>query len=398
VAPAARQPRRWSVLTVRGRGTALLATLLLAAGLAWHYPLVAGLGGALLVVVLAEAVAVLVTADVAVHREVSPTVVVRHEPCTGTLRLTGRRRRGLVRFDALDEVDGTLVPVDLPEAGAARAVSVNYPIPTPRRGLLPVGPVHLRRAGIAGMAATSTATGRVEQVRVLPRRIPLGSMMAGHRRSPAGTDTSLEYGGTDLVGLHEYAMGDDLRRLHWATSARTGTLMVREDADPAVPQVRVLLDDRVRSYYGPGEPAALFEEAVELVAALCRASLERGFPLRFASLSGRHRVVVPGSATRQPQREARDLEWLLAEIDLTDSRRIDADVDVAPAQDVAVVVTGASADRHELALLLGDAESRVVAKVDPMPLVTAEQRAGVLVLRGAGSISLAAAWDEAAAR
>ncbi|HEY0953095.1 DUF58 domain-containing protein [Nocardioides sp.] len=388
--------RPWSVLTVRGRGTALTGGLLVGAGVAWHYPLLGGLGGALLAVVVAEVVSVLVTGDARVHREVSPRVVVRQEPCTGTLRLTGRRRRGLVRFDAMDEVDGTLVPVDLPDQGPARTVEVSYPIPTPRRGLLPVGPVHLRRHGVAGMAATSTATGQVEQVRVLPRRIPLASMMPGHRRSPAGTDLSLEQGGTDLLGLHEYAMGDDLRRLHWATSARTGTLMVREDADPAVPQVRVLLDDRACGYHGPDGPEPLFEEAVELVAAVCRAAVERGLPLRFASLSGRHRVLVPGSPTRQPQREARDLDWMLAEIDLVD--RTEARPDPAPADDVALVVTGAAADRHELALLLGDAATRVVAAVDPTPLVGAEQRSGVLVLRGAGSLSLAAAWDEAAAR
>ena len=40
-------------LTTRGRATVLLGALLVVAGLAWHYPLVAGLGGALLVVVLA---------------------------------------------------------------------------------------------------------------------------------------------------------------------------------------------------------------------------------------------------------------------------------------------------------------------------------------------------------
>ncbi|GAW47808.1 MULTISPECIES: DUF58 domain-containing protein [unclassified Nocardioides] len=386
----------WSVATARGRMTALLGLLLLVAGIGWRYPLTAGLGAVLLVVVLAEVVSVLATADVEVHREVQPSVVVRHEPCTGTLRVTGRRRRGLVRFDAMDEVDGRLVPVQLPDTAGATTVSVSYPIPTPRRGLLPVGPVHLRRYGLAGMAATSTATGRVEEVRVLPRRIPLGTMMPGHRRAPAGTDTSVEYGGTDLVGLHEYAMGDDLRRLHWATSARSGTLMVREDADPAEPHVCVLLDDRVPSYDGSTSPGELFEEAVELVAALCRAAVDRGNPLRFSSLSGRHRVVVPGSPTRHPQREARDLEWLLAEIGQTVQSTVTRDA--VPGLDVTVVVTGASADRHELGLLLGGSVTRVVAVVDPMPLVSAEQHAGVTLLRGASSLSLAAAWDEAAAR
>lgn len=380
-------------LTARGWATSLLGVLLVIAGLAWHYPLVAGIGGALLLVVVAEVVSVLATSDVVVHREVSPTVVVRHEPCTGTLKLTGRRRRGLLRFDAMDQVDGTLVPVELPETPRSSTVAVSYPIPTPRRGLLPVGPVHLRRYGLAGMAAKSTETGRVEQVRVLPRRIPLGGLMPGHRHAPAGSDLSLEYGGTDLVGLHEYAMGDDLRRLHWPTSARTGTLMVREDADPAEPQVCVLLDDRAASYAGSGEP---FEEAVELVAALCRVTVDHGYPLRFRTISGRHGVQVPGSPTRLPQREAHDLDWLLAEIGRTDVAT--ASRDLPPGQDIAVVVTGSEADRHELGLLLGDAATRVVAAVDPMPLVAAEQRAGVLLLRGAGSLSLAAAWDEAAAR
>lgn len=388
------------VLTSRGTATALLGALLLTGGLAWRYPMVAALGAVLVLVVVAEAAAVLATGRVEVDREVHPSVVRRNEPCTGTLTVTGRRRRGIVRFDALDEVDGTLVPVDLPDEPGSTTVSVSYPIPTPRRGLLPVGPVRIRRYGLAGMAAASTACGRVEQVRVLPRRIPLGSMMPGHRRAPAGEDTSLEQGGTDLVGLHEYAMGDDLRRLHWATSARTGSLMVREDADPAEPQVQVLLDDRVASYHGSyreeQSPGAMFEEAVEIVAALCRAAVERGHPLRFSTLSGRDRVEVPGSPTRQPQREARDLDWLLAEIALTDTTALGRAV--GPAPDVAALVTGAGADTDRLGMLLGLAATRVVAVVDPMPLVSAEQRAGVLVLRGGSSSSLAAGWDGATGR
>ena len=51
-----------------------------------------------------------------------------------------------------------------------------------------------------------------------PRIVPLTSMAMGHRRALTGGDDSAELGGTDLVGLHEYTMGDDLRRLHWATS------------------------------------------------------------------------------------------------------------------------------------------------------------------------------------
>jgi len=388
--------RSWSVVTARGRLTAVLGAALLGAGLSWDYPLVAALGGALLLVVVAEVVSVLVASDIVVHREVSPPVVVRHDPCEGALHLTGRRRQGLVRVDASDAVDGRLVPVDLPEGVRGAAVSVRYPIPTPRRGLLAVGPVHLRRYGLSGMAATTTEVGSVDRVRVLPRRVPVASVMPGRRRATAGGDRSDDFGGTDLVGLHEYAMGDDLRRLHWATSARTGALMVREDADPSEPHVCVLLDDRVSSYYGADQPADSFEEAVELAAALCRVTVERGHPLRFATLSGRHRVEVPGSPTRVARRESRELDWLFAEVvQVTGDAMPGA---VAHGYDVGVAVTGEGADLRRLGLLLGEVPSATITVVDERPHVGAEQQSGVLVLRGTTSYSLAAAWDEAAQR
>ncbi|WP_193614886.1 DUF58 domain-containing protein [Nocardioides lijunqiniae] len=392
--------RLWRTTTTRGRATTALAILLLVAGLKWQYPLVAGLGGCLLLLVAVEVVSVLSSTGLDVRREVAPRVVVRHGACEGMLRVLGRRRRGLVRIDAADLVDGSLVPISLPdrigEDEARSAASVSYPIATPRRGLITVGPVQLRRYGLTGMAARSTEAGGLDEVRVLPRQVPVTSLPRGHRRAASGGDDSVEHGGTDLVGLHEYSMGDDLRRLHWATSARSGTLMVREDAEPSEPHVCVLLDDRRIAYSDIDESAEQFEEAVELAAGLCRVAIEAGNPVRFRTTSGLHEVVVPGSATRQPRRQAQELDYLLAEIG------------VAPVYppaplgardlDVVVAVTGAAADLRELALALGAAPSRVVMVVDPKPLVSASQEVGLLVLRGASSESLASGWDEAMAR
>lgn len=383
----------WTASTGRGRACVVLGALLLGAGLSWRYPLVAGLGGCLFALVLAEVVAVLAARRVEVRRTVSPRVVLRHGSCEGRLVVLGRRRRGLVRLDVADRVDGTLVPVPLPdqlgpERTGGEAV---YEIPTPRRGLVTVGPVQVRLAGLTGMAARSTESGSSDEVRVLPRRVPLTSMMPGHRRAAAGGDDSLEVGGTDLVGLHEYGMGDDLRRLHWATSARSGTLMVREDAEPSEPHVCVVLDDRASAYLGDGD---LFEEAVELAAALCRTAADAGHPLAMHTASGRAEVAVPGSATRRPRSEQQDLDWLFAEIELTGSiHRADL---TTRDLDIAIAVTGAGADLAEVGLALGEAPTRVVAVVDPAPLVSAHQANGLLVLRGASSVSLALLWDEAA--
>jgi uncharacterized protein (DUF58 family) len=380
-----------AALTARGRLVLPLGLIVAAAGLWWRYPVLIGLGMALFLLVLAELVAVRTTAPLEVRRTVDPEVVSRNAPCRGTLFLTGRRRSGLVHVDASDLVDGRLVPVRLRESGE-QGVHVDYDIATTRRGLVHVGPVQVRRTGLTGMATALAETGDVRQVRVLPRRIAVAGMMAGHRRAVNATGNSVEFGGTDLVGLHEYTVGDDLRRLHWPTSARTGTLMVREDADPSEPHVFVLLDDRAVSH----PDADSFEEAVEMADALCRTAASAGDPVRFRSASGRHEIDIPAAHPGTPSPEAQSLEWLLAEIELSDEPRL-ADLGTRDL-DVFVAVTGIAADPDELCLAAASAIGQVVLLVDPAPTVGVESRASTLILRGRTSVDLASIWDRAAIR
>lgn len=379
--------------TGRGRVMFLAGLLLLGAGIAWHYPLVAALGGCFVLLVTAEVVSIAVADRIDAARSIDPTVVVRQERCTGRLVVHGHRRRGLVRLDVSDRVDGALVPIALPDRTTPEDdAQIVYAIPTPRRGLVDVGPVQVRLTGLTGMAARSSEAGSVDQVRVLPRRVPLTGMMRGHRRAVDGIGASPEFGGTDLTGLHDYVPGDDLRRLHWATSARTGTLMVREDAEPSEPHLCVILDDRAASYLGDID---LFEEAVEIAAAICRAGTTSGGPVRLTTASGRHSVHVPGSVVVRARREQQELEWLFADIDLTAAGR---PVEATPRDaDIAVAVTGPGADPRELGLALGTAPTRVLAISDPAPLVSANQEAGLLVLRGQTSGALAMLWDQAVA-
>jgi len=381
-------------LTTRGWLVGALGVLLVALGIGLHYPLVGGVGVALLVVLGAEVAAVVAPPDIVIRRVVKPAVVVRHEDCHATLSVTGRRHRGLARLEVSDTVDGALVPVPLPEASRSETVSVPYPIPTPRRGLVEVGPVRLRRVGLAGLADHTVWLGRTDVVRVLPRRVPVSGMPAGTRRTAVGNNTAGELGGTDLVGLHEYSMGEDLRRLHWATSARSGTLMVREDVDPAEPHVRVVLDDRSSGYGRGAVPDDHgFEDAVEITAALCRVAEQEGHPVRFTTASGRHAIEIPGSPTGQQHREVQELEWLLAEIELveTDTLAV-SEVDGA---DLAIGVSGPSADERDIRRLLdhGSPARTVHAVVDPTATVASEDHAGLLVLRGEDSTALATTWD-----
>lgn len=389
-------------LTGRGAGVLALGVALAAAGVATGHLLVAGIGTAFVLAVAAETAAVLRPLAVTVERRVEPPVVRRHGRCTAHVRLRHRPPGPLVRLRATDRVDQHPTPVPLTsepgEAGAGEVGAdapggsrASYAVPTPRRGVVRVGPLRLERSGVLGLAHRVEETEHVDTVRVLPRAVPLTAVPWGTRRSASGAVTGPILGGTDLVGLHEYVPGDDLRRLHPATSARTGVLMVREDSEPSAPALTVLLDDRAASYAGPSTGPAgdePFEEAVELAAAVCALAAEHGHDLRLATLTGAVHLE-PADTHGAP--------------DLVETAFVDVAVVEGPAgihdairrdvrpHDVVVAVTGAQADRLELDLLAeqGVRGAVLVAGADP----AIEATAGAVRIGSTTSDDVAAAWD-----
>ena len=371
-------------LTWRGTGALVLGVALTGLGLWWRYPGVAGLGLALLALVAAAAVTVVVPAPVRAARSVRPRTVHRLGTCTGTLELTSTARRLPVRLDAVESVGGEPVPVAVPLLGAGESATVEYPIPTARRGVLPVGPLELRRHGLAGLADSRAVLGDAVPVRVVPRVLPVRGLPSGVRRGQVGADERVERGGTDLVGLREYVPGDDLRRLHWATSARTGTLMVREDADPARPHLAVLLDDRRGSH----PDADGFEDAVELAASLLTTAVAAGHPARLVSTSGAVDLEVAG-----------DTDHVLAA--LADVGLVDGGGASVPVRDldVVAVISGPGAEQAPLLLEAGRASAGVVLVVDRAAEGSSLVAVGtVLVLTGPRAEDVLSLWDTVVAR
>jgi uncharacterized protein (DUF58 family) len=381
--------------TRRGVATALLGGVLLAAGGYWRYPGVLGLGGALLALAVLSFLSVLGRAPVSVRRSVWPLEVTRYGRCSGTLRI--RRSGGLlpVTFDAVEQLAGNPVPISVPRLAAGRVTEVTYPIPTDRRGVLTVGPLQVGRRGIAGLAESRALLGGVVEVRVLPRILPVRGLPSGVRRGQVGADERVEHGGTDLVGLREYLPGDDLRRLHWATSARTGSLMVREDADPSLAHLAVLLDDRAASYVN-----ADMEDAVEVAASLAVAAADSGHSVRLLSICGQLDLAESPRGGLAVSRH--ELVHRLAEVAAQDAQRQPEPLP-ATDRDIVLAITGELADPGPLLVEAGRAAVGVVAVVDhrsaggpaPSPVVAAGQ---VTMLRGPGSEHLVRAWNTAVAR
>jgi uncharacterized protein (DUF58 family) len=376
-------------LTPRGSVVLVFGIVLIALGFWWRYPGVAGLGGAFVVLVVAAVGSVALPAPVRAERTVRPRTVHRLGPCAGRLVLTSTSRRLRVWVDAVDLIGGTPLGVDVPPLGPGEESSVEYPIPTVRRGVLPIGPLELRRPGLAGLASARVSVGDVTEVRVVPRVLPVRGLPSGVRRGHVGADERVERGGTDLVGLREYVPGDDLRRLHWATSAKTGVLMIREDADPARPHLAVLLDDRVGSH--PDEEG--FEDAVETAASLLTAAVAGGHPVRLMSASGGVDLEVPAGALE-------DDTTLAALADIQPVSDADTLLSVPIRDlDVVAVVSGAGADQASLLLEAGRASVGVVLVVDrSAEKPSTHAVGGALILTGARVEDLVSLWDTVVAR
>jgi uncharacterized protein (DUF58 family) len=378
---------RWTWrCTGRGAATLILGAVLLGAGVGWRYPGVLALGAAFLAVAGLGLASTLRRSRLAVRRTVSPLEVPRFSPCGATLRVT--RRGGLLPLsvDAVEHTDGRPRPIVIPRLAPRRTTEVTYAIPTQRRGVLTVGPLAVRHRSVAGFAESATSLGGSVQVRVLPRVLPVRGMPSGVTRGHTGADERVEHGGTDLVGLREYVPGDDLRRLHWATSARTGSLMVREDADPSQAYLTVLLDDRAASY-ADGD----IEEAVEVVASLAVAAIDTEHGLRLLTVCEQLDLIEHATGERG---HAAAIVSGLAEIQARDADRPPPALPPA-ALDVVVVVTGQRAALAPLLSEAGRAAVGVVAVVDPRLGHPAVTGGAVTVLRGATSTHLLGAWDRA---
>ncbi len=168
---------------------------------------------------------------------------------------------------------------------AQRMIAVT--LPTARRGVLRVGPAELVSSDPFGLFARTQQQGGPAAVHVYPVVEPLAPLPSTRAGRPDGLPVdSASQGGVTFHRLREYVPGDDPRHVHWRSSARTGTLLVRQYVDPAEPATTVLLDTRRRAY-PPGDPGlAAFDAAVDAAASVLLASARLRYPVRLSTTAG----------------------------------------------------------------------------------------------------------------
>jgi uncharacterized protein (DUF58 family) len=175
----------------------------------------------------------------------------------------------------------TLHLAPLAQGETARAA---YRLPTAHRGVVPVGPLTVEISDPFGLSRlTSVAAPRLE-VTVYPHVDDLSPPRHNRSYDPLSgsvSSTSLGRQGDDFYALRQYVIGDDLRRVHWPTTARHDELMVRQDELPFQDRTTVVLDVR-RGAHSP----ETFEAAVSVAASVLTASWRHRDVIHFITTGG----------------------------------------------------------------------------------------------------------------
>jgi uncharacterized protein (DUF58 family) len=228
-------------------------------------------------------------------RQLTPTRVPARAEARVDLRIdnVSRLPTGLLMLQ--DSVPYVLGPrprfvLERTEPGGRREVS--YRVRSDLRGSFALGPLQLRLNDPFGMCELIRSFSAWDTLTVIPRVEPLPPVKLACDTTGYGDgrQRSLALAGEDDVIPRGYRHGDDLRRVHWRSTARYGQLMVRREEAPRRAHCTVLLDTRRAAYQGAG-PDSPFEWAVSGAASVCLHLLERGCTVRLLTDTG---AATPG--------------------------------------------------------------------------------------------------------
>jgi uncharacterized protein (DUF58 family) len=293
---------------------------------------------------------------------------------------------------------GTRPRFVLPGLAPGERRGVAYSVRSEVRGRFTIGPLAVRLSdpfGLVEQARSFTARDQLivtPPVHVLPG-LPWRGDWGGRGDSrPRAVSAS----GEDDVATREYRHGDDLRRVHWRSTARRGELMVRREEQPWQTRASVLVDRRASGHQGEGLASSL-EWAVTATASIAHHLVGLGYMVRLVDGPTGHEWSDPAGAGDGPLLDQ------LAVLEPGDPSVLAEAIGVARASQrggllVAVVGTLNDATAEELARLRRQGTSCVAvvldtatfrpgfdrSPADPADLVDPVHARACVILRNAG--------------
>jgi uncharacterized protein (DUF58 family) len=207
------------------------------------------------------------------------------------VRLTAQR--GVSTFvleERVPERLGRTVKVPVTRLARGAEVSHRYGLRCSRRGVYEIGPLVAVASDPLGLSERETVVAEPFELLVHPR-VDLVSDRPLTRQfedPPIRPPVSKPWpSGLEFYGMREYARGDDLRRIVWRASARTGKLMVREAEQGITDHITIILDTDRGAHSRDGEGCSeSFEAAVRTAASLAVRHLREGYEIRVETNAG----------------------------------------------------------------------------------------------------------------
>jgi uncharacterized protein (DUF58 family) len=226
----------------------------------------------------------------ALVRTVQPQIVPAGQPARVRLTITneGRTPSGaLLLEDHVPYVLGSRPRFVLEGVAHGWRRRITYQVRSDIRGQFQIGPMTVRASDPFGLVELGRAFRTTVPLTVTPRTVPLPLIPLGGGWTGSGDNRPRAFatGSAEDVTVREYRHGDDLRRVHWRSSARIGELMVRREEQPWQSRATVFLDNRVTTHRGHGIASSL-ETAVSAAASIAVHLSHRGFMVRLVTASG----------------------------------------------------------------------------------------------------------------
>jgi uncharacterized protein (DUF58 family) len=258
-----------------------------------------------------------------VYREFNPSPV--ETSASTTVRLAVARTGGAAGRAIMEEKlpprFGESPAFRFPSRSATGGTSrYEYHLRSGQRGQFRIGPVTAEFTDPFGLSLHRQAIDDGDTLTVTPAAVVLPlTGLAGARGNDGVTATRIRANPSDDdVMTREYRHGDPMRRVHWAATARHGSLMVRQEESVTTPEATIILDHRFAAFSGGSGAAPAgsiaqdghamitsesFEWAVVAAMSISTHLAERSYALRLLDARGEPAFLRSPSA---PEPEAEE--------------------------------------------------------------------------------------------
>lgn len=261
-------------LTPLGWALAVGAVVMLSMGwwLGWIEFIVVGVG--CLIALLSAIPWVLGSYALTIERVLVPERVSVGEPGRSELTITnvGARTFGTL---VNDSIAGSPRTIDVPLLAQGEEMRHVDLLPTAKRGRFEIGPGNLAKGDPLGLLRRDLSECEMQYLWVFPRYKVLKPLHSGFAKDLEGPtfDTS-PAGDVAFHTIREYQPGDDIRQIHWMSTARVGQLMLKQNVDNRRPFLGVVVDANPQSM-SPDQ----FEVALEIATSLAISAVAESRPI-----------------------------------------------------------------------------------------------------------------------